>query len=367
MNEAEAWLRLSLTPGIPAELARRVAEKPGELARLMAAGPDALRAAGVPDAPARALAAPAPASLLAALEWLAAPGHGLLTLADPDYPVLLKLIPDPPVALFLLGERRLLGQPHFAVVGSRNPTHQGADNAHAFARYLAGCGLVICSGLAEGIDAAAHRGALAAGAATTAVLGCGPDRAYPARHAELARRIADGGLVLSEYLPGTPPSKQNFPRRNRIISGLSLGVLVVEAARRSGSLITARLAGDQGREVFAIPGSIHNPMARGCHALIRQGAVLVETAADILSELGPLAGVSTPAPVQEEAAAAQQLDGDYRQLLDALAHDPAGVDALAARTGLTAGEVSSMMLILELQGAVKSLPGGRFARKTTRA
>jgi DNA processing protein len=368
-NAAAAWLRLSLTPGVPAELARAAAARPGGLVALLDAGRGALVTAGFSTEAAQALTGPAPAWLPAALDWLAAPGHGLLTLADPDYPPLLKRLSDPPVALFLRGDRALLGEPHFAIVGSRNPTPQGADNAHAFARYLAGCGLVICSGLAAGIDAAAHRGALAAGAPTTAVLGCGPDRIYPGENAVLARQIDAAGLILSEFLPGTPPRKEHFPQRNRIISGLSLGVLVVEAAKRSGSLITARLAGDQGREVFAIPGSIHNPLARGCHALIRQGAVLVETAHDILAEIGPLAGVAMTAPEADAPVSpvAPEPDEDYRKLLGALAHDPCGVDALSARTGLTAAEVSSMMLILELQGAVESLPGGRFARKTTRS
>ena len=369
MNEAAAWLRLSLTPGIPDDATRRLASHAHGLAALLEQGAPALAQLGVPEAAARTLTGPAPEWLPGALDWLTQPGHHLLTLADPDYPALLKLTPGPPAALFLRGRRELLGDAHFAIVGSRNPTPQGAENARAFAGYLAGCGLVICSGLASGIDAAAHEGALATGAPTTAVLGCGPDRAYPAANAGLAQRIAAAGLVISEYLPGTRPLQAHFPQRNRIISGLSLGVLVVEAARRSGSLITARLAGDQGREVFAIPGSIHNPLARGCHQLIRQGAVLVETAADILAEIGPLAGIPTePASLGHPApAAAREADGDYRKLLDALAHDPCGVDALAARTGLTAGEVSSMMLILELQGAVESLPGGRYARTTTRS
>ena len=366
--EAAAWLRLSLAPGIPGEVALRAAVHPGGLAALVEAGPQALREAGFPEDAARALAGPPPDWLPAALDWLAQPGHELLTLADRDYPALLRLVPAPPAALFLRGRRELLAAPHFAIVGSRNPTPQGAEDARAFAEYLASCGLVVCSGLATGIDAAAHRGALAAGAGTTAVLGCGPDRIYPATNAALAQQVATEGLIVSEYLPGTRPLKENFPRRNRIISGLSLGVLVVEAARRSGSLITARLAGDQGREVFAIPGSIHNPLSRGCHALIRQGAVLVESAQDILAELGPLAGLATGPSLEAPgpAAAAPEADGDYEKLLDALAHDPCGVDALAARTGLTAAEVSSMMLILELQGSVESLPGGRYARTTKR-
>lgn len=368
-DAAAAWLRFSLAPGIPGEVTRRVTAQPGGLEALIEAGPRALRSLGMPEEAVRALTGPPPQWLPAALDWLAEPGHDLLTLADADYPALLRSSPDAPAALFLRGDRALLGVPHFAIVGSRNPTPQGAENARAFAQHLAGCGLAICSGLAAGIDASAHRGALAAGGPTTAVLGCGPDRVYPAANADLAQRIAEHGLIVSEYLPGTRPIRENFPRRNRIISGLSLGVLVVEAARRSGSLITARHAGEQGREVFAIPGSIHNPLTRGCHALIRQGAALVETADDILAEIGPLAGVAMqPAsPAGEPPEAAQGLDGDYRKLLEALAHDPAGVDGLAARTGLTAAEVSSMMLILELHGAVESLPGGRFARKSMRS
>jgi DNA processing protein len=366
---AAAWLRLSLARGIPGEAARNAANHPAGLAALIHAGHRALTALGIPHDAARSLTGPPPDWLPAALDWLAEPGHDLLTLADADYPALLRQMPDAPVALFLRGDRALLGMPHFAIVGSRNPTPQGAENAFAFAEHLARCGLAICSGLAAGIDSAAHRGALAADGATTAVLGCGPDRVYPPANVELARRISTHGLLISEYLPGTAPIRENFPRRNRIISGLSTGVLVVEAARRSGSLITARLAGEQGREVFAIPGSIHNPLARGCHELIRQGAVLVETAGDILAEIGPLTGVSAApeAPAAGALAVTPQPDGDYRKLLAALAHDPAGVDGLAARTGLTAAEVSSMMLILELQGAVESLPGGRFARKTTRS
>ena len=369
MNDAAAaWLRLSLTPGIPAEAARNAAAQPGGLDALLSAGRGALAAAGIPDAAARELTGPAPDWLPATLDWLAAPGHDLLTLADPDYPPLLKLALDAPVALFLRGDRALLGEPHFAIVGSRNPTPQGADNAHAFAKYLAECGLVICSGLAAGIDAAAHRGALAAGAPTTAVLGCGPDRIYPAENAGLAQRIEAGGLIVSEYLPGTRPRKEHFPRRNRIISGLSLGTLVTEAAVQSGSLITARYASEQGREVFAIPGSIHNPVTRGCHALIRQGAKLVETAQDVLEELAPqLRPLLTPATEHAQppvgAAQAGHLDGDYCQLLDAMGYDPVAPDELIRRTGLPAQSVSSMLLLLELEGYVSSQPGGRYCRQ----
>lgn len=357
-DAATAWLRLSLTSGVPAEAARAAAAHPGGLEALLEAGRGALAAAGFPAEAAQALTGPAPDWLPAALDWLAAPDHDLLTLADPDYPPLLRGISAPPVALFLRGDRALLREPHFAIVGSRNPTPQGAENARAFARYLAGCGLLICSGLAAGIDAAAHKGALDAGAPTTAVLGCGPDRIYPAENAPLAKQVAAKGLILSEFLPGTPPRREHFPQRNRIISGLSLGVLVVEAAKRSGSLITARLAGDQGREVFAIPGSIHNPLARGCHALIRQGAKLVESAQDILEDL-------RLAPPQTPVAAAPG-DGDTAAddpLLQAMGFDPVGFDALQARTGEPTDRLQARLLELELDGLVARLPGGLLQRQ----
>jgi DNA processing protein len=222
------------------------------------------------------------------LAWLSETGHHLVTWADTDYPPLLREIPAPPVVLYVIGDRQSLSHPQFAIVGSRNPTPMGRENAHAFAKTLAGAGLTITSGLALGIDGAAHRGALDAGGKTIAVVGTGLDRVYPARHRDLAHAVVQQGALVSEFPLGTPPKSENFPVRNRIISGLSLGTLVVEAAVQSGSLITARLATEQGREVFAIPGSIHSPQARGCHALIRQGAKLVETAQDILEELGPL-------------------------------------------------------------------------------
>jgi DNA processing protein len=250
------------------------------------------------------------------------------------------------------------------MVGSRNPTTGGERTARDFARHLAGCGLAITSGLAVGVDAAAHQGALEAGGITLAVTGTGLDRVYPARHRELAHRIAERGALVSEFPPGTPPLAGNFPRRNRIISGLSVGTLVVEAALKSGSLITARLAVEQGREVFAIPGSIHNPLARGCHALIRQGAKLVETADDIAEELAALLGGLSLEPVVDAGHADEGChsleDPEYQRLLQAMGHDPVSVDQLVARTGFTAETVSSMLLLLELQGHVSSSPGGFF-------
>ena len=263
--------------------------------------------------------------------------------------------------LHVIGDRRLLSTPQLAIVGSRNPSPMGQENARAFAKSLAGAGLVITSGMALGIDGAAHRGALEAGGKTIAVAGTGLDRVYPSRHRDLAHDIAKHGALVSEYPLGMPPRPENFPVRNRLISGLSLGTLVVEAALRSGSLITARLATEQGREVFAIPGSIHSPQAKGCHALIRQGAKLVESAQDILEELGPLASVATHA-VYDNAVSVCQLDPPTAALLKQIGHDPVSVDALIERSGLTADVVSSMLLQMELNGLVSNCPGGKVQR-----
>jgi DNA processing protein len=274
--------------------------------------------------------------------------------------------------LFVEGDAAALSLPQLAIVGSRNPTALGRDTAEQFAAHLAAAGLAITSGLALGIDAAAHRGALAGGGQTIAVTGCGLDVVYPSAHVALAGEIAARGALVSDLPTGTPPLKQHFPRRNRIISGLAVGTLVVEAALQSGSLITARLAAEQGREVFAIPGSIHNPMARGCHRLIRQGAKLVETADDIFAELGALIETlrtdARARPTRAEATDAQAvsgpaLDKDYEILLDALGFAPAGIDTLVARTGLAADAVASMLLILELDGRVAQQPGGLYCRR----
>jgi DNA processing protein len=363
-----AWLRLAAS-GADAEASLAALARLGGTDAVARAGRRELEAAGLPPPAVERMASGPSAWLEPALEWLASPGQSLLAWDDPDYPPLLRAARDAPLALFVVGDRDVLSLPHFAIVGSRNPTVQGAENAHAIARRLAQSGIVVCSGLATGIDTAAHRGALDGGAPTTAVLGCGAGRIYPAVNAALAERIAADGLLLTEYPPGVPPLAANFPRRNRIISGLSAGVLVVEAAHRSGSLITARLAGEQGREVFAVPGSIHNPLARGCHQLIRQGAVLVESADDILREIAPRLGLAAAAAIPAGPAAApdESRDASYAELLETLGHDPASVDELALRTGLTAAEVSSMMLILELQGAVESMPGGRYARVSKRS
>ena len=302
--------------------------------------------------------------------WLESSRTRLVSCLDREYPALLREISDRPIALFARGDLRLLDSPQLAIVGSRNPSGEGRRNAEEFAGYLAGCGLSITSGMALGIDAAAHRGALKAHGHTLAVWGTGLDKIYPPAHRELAEEIASKGLIVSEFAPGTPPLPYNFPRRNRLISGLSVGTLVVEANQSSGSLITARLASEQGREVFAIPGSIHNPLARGCHRLIREGAKLVESAGDILEELAPLLKLEVPAthtaPTAERIAAAVADDPEYRLLLNSLDYAPTSVDALVERTGLTPEAVSSMLLMLELQGQVEAAPGGHYSRVNKR-
>lgn len=302
------------------------------------------------------------------LNWASAAGCHIISCRDPRYPPLLQQLADRPPLLFVQGDLGLLASPQLAIVGSRSPTTVGHDTARDFAHHLAGVGLTITSGLALGIDAASHRGAIESGGATLAVTATGPDRIYPARNRDLAHAIIDsGGTLVTEFPTATPPLPGHFPRRNRLISGLSLGTLVVEAALRSGSLITARLASEQGREVFAIPGSIHNPLARGCHALIRQGAKLVERADDILEELSPqlqaiLAGGNAGEPA---AATPPTLDNEYRHLISMLGDEPTAVDTLVVRSGLTAAEVSSMLLQLELQGLVGSVPGGYMRTRNT--
>ena len=313
------------------------------------------------------------------LAWLEAPENHLITWYDNHYPAQLREIPQPPPVLYVRGDPSLLVWPQLAIVGTRNPTPSGERTAYDFAEYLARAGLAICSGLAQGIDTAAHRGALAGNGATIAVMGTGLDRVYPASNRSLAHSIAENGSTLLAELPiGTPALAKHFPRRNRIISGLSLGTLVVEAAPQSGSLITAQFALEQGREVFAIPGSIHNPQARGCHWLIRQGAKLVETATDVLEEIGPLlqqpiatstANHATTIPKQrnttQPAVNTLELDEQYQKLLQQIGMESATVDALVERCGLTADVVSSMLLILELHGHVAAKPGGFYFRVAT--
>ncbi len=358
-----AWLLLVRAPRLGPKCVGEILDRFSHPADLLAASHEQQAACGLNRSALEYLQSPDWERIRLDLEWLKQPANHLLPVTDPRYPTLLRDIADPPAALFVHGDPEHLSQLQLAIVGSRNPTTSGRESAHEFARYLASAGLTITSGLAAGIDGAAHSGALAADCPTIAVVGTGLDRVYPAEHRELAHRIAGQGALVSEFPLGTQPIPGNFPRRNRIISGMSLGTLVVEATQRSGSLITARLAGEQGREVFAIPGSIHNPQARGCHALIRQGAKLVETAADVLEELGPIAH-SIPATTEESAApdAKSTLDADYQTLLDYLDFAPTSIDALVTRSGLTVETVSSMLLLLELQGYVSSAAGGLYTR-----
>lgn len=373
-DELAGWLRLALTPQVGLGAARRLLAAFGLPARIFQADAAALRDV-VSRAQVQALQT-APPTLAEQIEttwqWLAQGGGGrrVLTLADADYPQTLLHTEDPPLLLYAMGQALCVPGPlvwpeAIAIVGSRNPTPQGALNARQFARSFAQAGWCVVSGMALGIDAAAHEGALEADGPsrliTLAVVGTGLDRVYPAQHGALAARIADRGLVLSEYLLGTPPLSENFPRRNRILSALARGTLVVEAAVQSGSLITARLAAEQGREVFAIPGSIHAPQSRGCHALIKQGVKLVETAQDVLDELPPAAPAAATTSDRRPAPAAAACAPDD-PLLQALGHDPVTLDALGARTGLDTASLLARLLALELQGAVARLPGGLYQR-----
>jgi DNA processing protein len=308
------------------------------------------------------LLSPDESALDADLRWLDSSGAHLLPATSPDYPPLLRESPDAPGVLYVLGQRGVLSEPQIAMVGSRNPTAGGRDDARRFAGWFARAGLGVTSGLALGIDTACHEGALAADGITIAVLGCGLDEPYPRENRALAERIQRQGAVVSEFPPGTPALAAHFPQRNRIIAGLAAGTLVVEAAQKSGSLITARLAGNAGREVFALPSSIHNPVARGCHELIRQGAKLVEQPEDVLSDLKIPLTSQLLAEASPRARGGAGLDKEYKILLDALAFEPASVDTLIERTGLNSESITSMLLILELGGHVAPHPGGRYSR-----
>jgi DNA processing protein len=363
------WLALIRAPGVGSRSIHKLLQHFGSIADIFSASASHLQASGIKSGICAAILQPDERMLTSDTAWLEASDHHLLTWGDPDYPALLSEIPDPPAALFLKGNPELLKLPQLAIVGSRNPTSGGSENAKQFAKHLASCGLGICSGMATGIDTASHVGALQAGGFTIAVVATGLDRVYPAINRELAHKIASEGLLISEFPPGTGPNAGHFPSRNRIISGLSVGTLVVEAALRSGSLITARLAAEQGREVFAIPGSIHNPLARGCHGLIRQGVKLVETADHILEELSALLGeyqlsAEIGAAVDEEQRTDQQtpLDDSYLSMLNFIGYDPLTTDELIHKSRLTPAAVSSMLLILELQGYVESLSGDRICR-----
>ncbi len=294
-----------------------------------------------------------------ALKWLQAPAHFLLTLEASDFPELLLETGYPPPLLYAIGRRELLRAKKLAIVGSRNPTAQGEKNAFAFAHAMSEARLTIVSGLALGIDTNAHRGGLAGEGSTIAVVGTGLDRVYPARNRELARTIASDGLLLSEFALGTPPTPGNFPRRNRIISGVSLGCLVIEAAISSGSLITAQFSVEQGRDVFAVPGSIHSPLSKGCHALIKQGAKLVETADDVLEELG-WGGAKQDLKSSNDTSLA--FSPEETALLLALGYDPVDLDSLCDRTGVSVEKLSAQLLQLELAGRVVALPGNLYQR-----
>jgi len=347
----------------------RVAEFQALLARfdnvesIVAQGRGDLKDVGLSDEKSSAIVSPDDDCLSRALEWLDHDSHHVVTFGHDNYPELLTQIPGRPLLLYVNGDIEALHLPSLAIIGSRNPTRGGLRNSVEFARYLAQQGFSIVSGLAEGIDTAAHRGALDVGGKTVAFLGHGIDRVYPAANRDLAHAVSVAGALVTEYPLGARPLRWHFPERNRLISGVSLGTLVVEAARRSGSLITARLAAEQGREVFALPGSIHNPLARGCHKLIRQGAKLVETASDIMNELAPLTGHMLQNTMESTRSETPTLDSDndYDELRAILSHDPITINELESQSGLTIDQLSSMLLILELHGDVESLSGGRYA------
>ncbi|MDB5801184.1 MAG: dprA [Rhodocyclales bacterium] len=357
-DELRSWLRLTSVPGIGPERQRELLAAFGLPDRIFAA-----KHAAIADVIGNRLANKlldheTEGGINAALAWAAEPHNHILTLSDAAFPQSLLQTADPPCLLYVKGDPQLLNRPAIALVGSRNATAQGNANAEAFARALSQAGLTVVSGMALGIDAAAHRGALAGRGSTVAVIGTGADRVYPASNAALAHKIVENGAIISEFALGTPAAAYNFPRRNRLISGLSRGVLVIEAALGSGSLITARMALEQGREVFAIPGSIHSPLSKGCHQLIKQGAKLVESAQDVLEELRWDASSPQLAPLAEEPNAPDETS----RLLALIGFDPVDPDTLSARAGLTADSLFAMLTVLELEGRVERLPGGRLQR-----
>ncbi len=366
-DDLAGWLRLAQTPGVGPETGRRLLTAFGLPENIFAASLPSLQTI-VSQRIAEALRQPPTEAATILIEqtlaWAAASGNRVLTLADADYPPSLLEIPDPPLILYVKGRLELLARPAVAVVGSRNASTQGALNAEQFSQALSQAGYTIISGLALGIDAAAHRGALlatAGGGSTVAVIGTGADLVYPARNRALAHQIAAEGCIVSEYPLGTPAIASNFPRRNRLISGLARAVLVVEAAAQSGSLITARMAAEQGRDVLAIPGSIHAPLSRGCHQLIKQGAKLVESAQDVLEELQHLP-LPVPALATEAAAPSDDAGLPASRLLEAMGFDPVTPDLLAARCALDAATLAGLLLTLELQGQVELMPDGSYRR-----
>ncbi|MEL7537146.1 MAG: DNA-processing protein DprA [Pseudomonadota bacterium] len=357
----DGWLRLAALPMRDVAALDTLTALPGGLGALRHQSDTELQNAGLDERLIARLRTAAP-DTTAVRRWLDGERHTLVTWRSPQYPALLTRIPDPPALLYALGDPDLLGLPLLAVVGSRKPTRGGEETARLFCAAFCQMGLGVVSGLALGIDASAHAAALDAGGTTVAVLGTGIDRVYPAANQALATRIAGAGCIITEFPLGSEARREHFPQRNRLISGLALGTLVIEAALRSGSLITARLAAEQGREVFAVPGSIRNPMARGCHRLIRDGARLVESVDDVIAELGVMTETLKNESTEDDFAEPRALNPAHRKLLDALGFEPCAVDEIATRTALTIAEVSSMLLILELEGRVESLPGGRYAR-----
>ncbi len=361
-SELSHWLALLHCPGIGPSRFLDLTQRYGSPKAVFDYGIKELNRSSLPSNTLDWLRNPDWSTIKKDLAWLEAENdHHIIPLAAPEYPAQLKQTSNPPPLLFVNGDPRVLSMPQLAIVGSRNPSAGGKENAHNFAKSLSEAGLVITSGMALGIDTAAHSGALKGNSVTIAVTGTGLDRVYPARNRALAHQIIEQGALVSELPFGTPPLAAHFPRRNRIISGLTLGTLIVEAAPNSGSLITARLAGEQGREVFAIPGSIHNPLARGCHSLIRQGARLVESVDDILSELAPL--IQHP-QIENNAPnpSAEPPEPDQQTVLENMGHDPVTIDTLVERCHLTTEEVSSILLVLELQGMVCSAAGGLYSR-----
>lgn len=365
MEELADWLTLWRVPGIGPSRFASLTERLGSPAAVLRTPAGAIAAAGFPAALAGAIANADPRASEKDLAWAERPRNEILTIRDPRYPDILREIACPPPLLFVTGSTQCLGDPQLAIVGSRNPSPGGMRNTAEFAGHIAGTGLTVTSGLALGVDGIAHQAALDRPGATIAVMATGPDRVYPARHRELAHRIAETGAIVTEFPIGTPPSRDRFPRRNRLIAGLALGTLITEAARRSGALNTASHALEQGREVFSIPGSIHNPLARGCHSLIRQGATLVETPDEILAELAgqiefhirrpPFRGPQTGLPEEE-------LPPEDIRVLAAMGHDPAWVDDIVHRSGLTPESVSSILVILELKGYVGLGSNGAYHR-----
>lgn len=370
-DELRAWLRLTLSPGVGNEASRKLLATFGSAQAIFEQSPAALRQLGSEKLERALLDEPATLAelLQTTLDWLAAADdRQVVTLGDAAYPSGLLNIADPPLMLYMMGTLAMpsaaaAAEPCIAIVGSRNPTPQGEINARQFAKSFGASGMCVVSGLAMGVDGAAHDGALLGGGTTIAVVGTGLDRVYPKKHLELAHRIAAQGMIISEFPLGTPPISSNFPKRNRIISGLSQGTLVIEAALKSGSLITARMATEQGKEVFAIPGSIHSPQSRGCHWLIKQGAKLVENAEDVLEELHLPVMRQLEGDADEDDEASEALPAD-KSFMSELGFDVVSLDALQARTGLPTPELQARLLELEMDGHLTRLPGGLFQRMT---